>query len=141
MTHRQVMAILPHRVPMLFVEEVRTLMPMKCIETSFFVDPNMDLFKGHFPNNPILPGVIIIEHMAQTVDIMIMTAQEYAGMTPLLLGVNNVRFVNKIVPRDTIICHAAVIAERKDKQIITCKAEAFVNNKLSASGEISIAMR
>lgn len=141
LTHDQVMEILPHRDPMLLVGEVRLLIPMECIETSFFVDPAMDVFRGHFPGDPVFPGVLSVECMAQAVDIMTMTAPKYAGLTPLFLGMNDVRFKKKILPGDTLICRARVTAEREDKKIITCAVSANVNDQQVVSGEITIAMR
>jgi len=114
---------------------------MQSIETRFFVDPAMDLFRGHFPGDPVFPGALSVECMAQAIDIMVMTAPAYQGMTPLFLGMNDIRFKRKILPGETLDCRAVLLTEREEKRIITCKAAGYVNGELAVSGEITVAMR
>ena len=80
----EIKTILPHREPMLLVTSVEDLSPGEDIRAVFFADPKMDIFLGHFPEEPILPGVYSIECMAQAVDILLMSTLRYAGKTPLL---------------------------------------------------------
>lgn len=141
MTHEEVMQVLPHRAPMLLVDTVEQLASMEMIATSFYVDPAMEIFKGHFPGDPVFPGVLSVECMAQAVDIMLMTADKYAGKTPLFLGINNVRFKKKILPGDTLTCRAEMATEREDKGIVTCNAVGYINGEAAVSGEITVAMR
>ena len=82
LNHQQVMEILPHRDPMLLIDEVVALEPMQRIEAKLSIRPEWDIFKGHFPGNPIFPGVLSVECMAQASDILIMTGEKYAGLTP-----------------------------------------------------------
>lgn len=141
LSHEDVMKILPHRSPMLLVDTVSELVPLRSIEAQFFVDPGMEIFKGHFPGDPVFPGVLSVECMAQAVDIMVMTAEKYAGKTPLFLGINSVRFKKKILPGDTLTTCAKVMTEREDKAIITCNATGYINGESAVSAEITIAMR
>ena len=141
MTHDEVMQVLPHRTPMLLVDTVEQLASMEMIATSFYIDPAMEIFKGHFPGDPVFPGVLSVECMAQAVDIMLMTADKYAGKTPLFLGINNVRFMKKILPGDTLTCRAEMATEREDKGIVTCNAVGYINGEAVVSGEITVAMR
>ncbi|MBR4411664.1 MAG: beta-hydroxyacyl-ACP dehydratase, partial [Firmicutes bacterium] len=64
--------IIPHRDPMLLVDEVVEMEPETSIVTRFFVNPEREIFKGHFPEEPVLPGVYTVEIMAQTADILIL---------------------------------------------------------------------
>ena len=137
----EIKTILPHREPMLLVTSVEDLSPGEDIRAVFFADPKMDIFLGHFPEEPILPGVYSIECMAQAVDILLMTTPRYAGKTPLLLGVDKVSFRKKILPGDTLEIHANIISEKREKAIVTCAAEVYVHQERVANGDITIAMR
>lgn len=137
----EIKTILPHREPMLLVTSVEDLRPGEDIRAVFFADSEMDIFRGHFPEEPILPGVYSIECMAQAVDILLMTTPRYARKTPLLLGVDSVRFRKKILPGDTLEIHAYITSEQKEKAIVTCAAEIYVHQERVANGDITIAMR
>ena len=141
MNQDEIKGILPHREPMLLVTSVEELSPGENIRAAFFASPEMDIFRGHFPEEPILPGVYSIECMAQAVDILLMTTPRYAGKTPLLLGVDKVSFRKKILPGDTLEIHANIISEKKEKAIVTCAAEVYVHQERAANGDITIAMR
>ena len=141
LNREEIMNIIPHRDPMLLLSEVEELLPGERITANFFVDPERDIFKGHFPDEPVLPGVYTVESMAQAADVLLMTKECYAGKTPLFLGINNVRFLRKILPGDTIVIKAELIKERAEKAIATCSAEVFDNGELAATGEVTLAMR
>ena len=141
MNQDEIKGILPHREPMLLVTSVEELSPGENIRAAFFASPEMDIFRGHFPEEPILPGVYSIECMAQAVDILLMSTVRYAGKTPLLLGVDKVSFRKKILPGDILEIRANIISEQKEKAIVTCAAEIYVHQERAASGDITIAMR
>ncbi len=141
MNQDEIKGILPHREPMLLVTSVEELSPGENIRAAFFASPEMDIFRGHFPEEPILPGVYSIECMAQAVDILLMSTVRYAGKTPLLLGVDKVSFRKKILPGDTLEIRANIISEQKEKGIVTCAAEIYVHQERAANGDITIAMR
>ena len=141
MNHEEVMQILPHRDPMLMVDTVEALEPMVSIETSFYVKPDWDIFRGHFPGDPVLPGVYSVEACAQACDLVLMKKPSYIGKTPLFLGINNVRFRKKIVPGDTMEIHAELASERAEKAIATCKCQAYTDGDLAVECEVTIAMR
>ncbi len=133
--------ILPHRDPFLLVTTVESAVPGKEIETTFYVDPAMDLFRGHFPDDPMLPGVYCVEILGQSCDIMFMLDPRYAGKYPLLLGANNFRFMRKIRPGDTVVVKDRLLSERPGKAICAAYCEAYVDGELCVSGEITLAMR
>ena len=141
LNHQQVMDIIPHRDPMLLIDEVSALVPGESIVASFWVDPQREIFKGHFPEEPVLPGVYTVEATAQAADILLMSKPVYAGKIPLFLGINNVKFRKKIVPGDTIEIHAKLHSEREEKGIATCACQVFVAGELAAETEVTLAMR
>ncbi len=141
LNHEEVMAITPHRDPILLVDEVSELVPGQSIDASFWVDPAREIFKGHFPGNPVLPGVYTVEATAQVSGIMLLVKPEYKGKTPLFLGINNVRFRKKILPGDTLQIHAELLSERPEKAIASCRCLVNVNGELAAETEVTLAMR
>lgn len=141
LNHRQVMEIIPHRDPMLLIDEVSQLVPGEWITATFWVDPKREIFKGHFPGDPVLPGVYTVESTAQATDLVLMTKPVYAGKVPLFLGINNVKFRKKILPGDTLEIHAELLSERPEKAIATCKCKVFTAGDLAAETEVTIAMR
>ena len=126
---------------MLLVSTVEEMIPGERIVSTFWVDPDREIFKGHFPGEPVLPGVYSVECMAQTADILLLSMDRYAGKVPLFLGINNVRFLRKILPGDTLEIHAKLASERVEKGIATCAAEIYNHGELAATGEVTLAMR
>ena len=126
---------------MLLVSTVEEMIPGDRIVSTFWVDPDREIFKGHFPGEPVLPGVYSVECMAQTADILLLSMDRYAGKVPLFLGINNVRFLRKILPGDTLEIHAKLASERVEKAIATCAAEIYNHGELAATGEVTLAMR
>ncbi len=141
LNHEQVMAIIPHRDPMLLIDEVSELIPGERVVASFYVDPAREIFKGHFPGDPVLPGVYTVEASAQATDLVLMTKPDYAGKIPLFLGINNVKFRKKILPGDTLEIHAEILTQRPEKAIATCKCTVYTAGHLAAESEVTIAMR
>ncbi|MDD7601570.1 MAG: 3-hydroxyacyl-ACP dehydratase FabZ [Firmicutes bacterium] len=132
---------MPHRDSMLLVDEVTEMEPEKEIRTRFHVDPGREIFQGHFPGDPVLPGVYTVEIMAQTADILILSCQRYAGKVPLFVGTDKVRFLHKIMPGDTLEVYARFAEEKREKAIVTCSAEVRCNGVLACTGDVTLAMR
>lgn len=142
LTHQQVMDILPHRAPMLLIDEVISLQPMNRIEAKLWIDPKWDIFRGHFPGNPIFPGVLSVECMAQAADIMIMTGEKYGGLTPLFASIEQAKFFKGILPGDTVTAEVTVSDTNEAKAKVTCRGELYKENgDLAAAAVITIAMR
>ena len=135
MTTDEVKKVIPHREPMLLVDNVKEMEPEKTITTTWYIDPQREIFKGHFPGEPVLPGVYTVENMAQTADILILSTERYVGKVPLFLGVNNVK------PVDTLQTHAVFAKERAEKAIVTCSCEVYNAGVLACTGEVTLAMR
>ena len=141
LTHEQVMEILPHRDPMLLVDQVPQLVPGERVVTTFYVDPAREIFRGHFPGAPVFPGVYTVEAAAQAADLLLMTRPEYAGKTPLFLGIDKTSFRRKILPGDTLEIHVSLAGERPEKAIATCQAQVYVAGELAAETQVTLAMR
>lgn len=133
--------IIPHRDPMLLIDEVIALTPGERIEASFYVSPEREIFRGHFPGAPVLPGVYTTEIMAQASDILILSMDRYAGTIPYFIGIDKVRFLSKIEPGDTIRVISVISMEREEKAIVTCSAEVHNNGILACTGTVTLAMR
>lgn len=141
MGRERIMEIIPHRDPMLLVDTVEELEVGVQITTTFHVSAEREIFKGHFPSEPVLPGVYSVECMAQTADILLLSMERYAGKTPLFLGINNVRFRRKILPGDTVKIHAELMSEVPEKAIAVCSAQIYNHGELAATGDVTLAMR
>ena len=107
------------------------------IEAKRFVSPDEDFFKGHFPNFPIMPGVLVLEAMAQSCALLgshIMSQAANDKSMYLLCGVEKVRFKKKVLPGDTLIFKSSVISSKRG--IWKFKSSAYSEEKLVCSAEI-----
>jgi 3-hydroxyacyl-[acyl-carrier-protein] dehydratase len=141
LNRKEIQGIIPHRDPMLLIDSVANMTPGKSIIALFYVDPTREIFKGHFPSEPVLPGVYSVECMAQTADVLLLSTERYAGKIPLFLGIDHVRFLRRILPGDSIEIHAKLASERTEKAVATCSAEIFCRGELAATGDVTLAMR
>jgi 3-hydroxyacyl-[acyl-carrier-protein] dehydratase len=97
-----IMRILPHRYPFLLVDRVVELEPGKRAVAIKQVTANEPHFTGHFPERPIMPGVLLVEALAQTAGIAVCTLDEYRGKLGLFAGIDDCRFKRMVVPGDTL---------------------------------------
>lgn len=133
--------VIPHRDPMLLIDEVKEIIEGKSIIANFYVDPNREIFKGHFPGAPVLPGVYTVECMAQASDILLLSLERYAGTIPYFIGIDKVKFMKKIEPGDTIEIHSSISLEKREKAIVTCSATVYNKGDIAATGDVTLAMR
>ncbi len=136
----EIKKIIPHRDPILLVDEVVD-MSEDTIITKLYINPKIDIFRGHFPEDPVFPGVYTVEAMAQTADILILSMERYIGKTPLFIGIDQVKFLNKIKPGNTIKIMAKLTTEKIEKGIVTCAVEVFVDEMKACIGNVALAMR
>ena len=133
---------LPHREPFLFVDEVLNINKNSDIHAKKYISDQEYFLKGHFPGNPIFPGVIIIEALGQASGILGFVSM---GKTPeegsiyVLAGVDKVRFRKRVRPGDNIDLYSSVISEKRGIWKFDCKAE--LNNELVCSAIILCADR
>lgn len=141
LNQEEIKKIIPHRDPMLLIDEVTAMVPGERIEAKFYVSPDRDIFRGHFPGEPVLPGVYTTEIMAQASDILLLSMDRYAGKIPFFIGIDKVRFTAKIEPGDTVTVISVISVERQDKAIVTCSAEIYNKEILACKGDVTLAMR
>ena len=94
--------ILPHRPPFLFVDEITALSPGKSASGLWRLTGTEDFFRGHFPGRPLLPGVLMVEAMAQLGGIALLTDDRYAGNLALFGGIDKARFRRQVGPGDML---------------------------------------
>ncbi|MBC7087098.1 MAG: 3-hydroxyacyl-ACP dehydratase FabZ [Tissierellales bacterium] len=134
----EIMNILPHRFPFLFVDRVEVDDEGLSGKGYKNVTINESYFQGHFPNNPVMPGVILIETMAQVGAVIILSKDEYKGKTAYFAGVNNFRFKEKVLPGDTLEIEVNITRVRGS--IGVGEGVAYVRGKKAASGEFMFAI-
>jgi len=132
----QVQEILPHRHPFLMVDKIIE-MKEKSVVGVKSIGFNEPWFKGHFPGNPVFPGVLQMEAMAQTGGILAITMQEGDDeWDTYFLKIDKAKFRDKVVPGDTLIIKLELIAPIR-RGIVTMKGNAFVGNKLVSEAELT----
>ncbi len=97
-----IMKVLPHRQPFLLLDRIEELEEGKSIVAIKNVSYNEPFFAGHFPQEPVMPGVLIVEAMAQAGAVAILSMDEFKGKTGYFGGIKNVKFKRKVVPGDTL---------------------------------------
>ena len=99
---QEIMEILPHRSPFLLVDTIEEMVPGERIVGKKCVTFNEPFFTGHFPGNPVMPGVLIVEALAQAGAVLILSQDDHKGKTAYFAGLDKVRFKRKVVPGDVL---------------------------------------
>jgi beta-hydroxyacyl-ACP dehydratase FabZ len=131
---REIMQILPHRYPMLLIDRILELEPMKYARGYKNVTANEPQFMGHFPTNPLLPGVYMIEAMAQLGGCAIIEPGDMARKVPYLAGIDKAKFRRPVVPGDQLYMEATVLRSKLNIGWVACEAK--VDDKLVCSAEL-----
>ena len=128
--------ILPHRYPFLLVDKVRDIVPMESCVGIKNVTSNEPHFEGHFPQEPVMPGVLIIEAMAQASAVLVGTSLDLAGkgMGTYFMSIDKCRFRRKVVPGDVLELHKKTL--RGGGKVWKFEGRAIVDGELAAEAEI-----
>lgn len=130
--------ILPHRPPFLFVSRIVSLEVGKSAVTEFDVTPDLAIFQGHFPGEPILPGVIILEMLAQSGGLSLLAAEEYRGKLAYLAAVESARFRKPVRPGDVVRAESRILSVKRG--VGKASGRAFVDGEEVASATIVFAV-
>ena len=135
----EIQEILPHRYPFLMVDKIVELEPGKSAKGMKCVSANEMQFMGHFPNFHVMPGVLIIEALAQTGACAILCEEENKGKIAFFGGIKNARFRKQVVPGDVLELHCEIISRRGPVGI--GKACATVVGKVAVTAELTFAIQ
>ena len=133
----EILARIPHRYPFLLVDRAEDYRPHQSIVGIKCVTVNEPFFQGHFPSYPVMPGVLIVEALAQTGAVLMSKSLEVdtAGKTILFMSVDNCRFRQPVRPGDVIRMHVEVLRTRGD--VFKFRGRALVGEKVAAEAEFA----
>lgn len=134
----QIAELLPHRYPFALVDRIIDGEPGQWARGIKCVSVNEQIFCGHFPQEHVMPGVLLIEAMAQVGAVAILSLPEYAGKIAYFGGIKNARFKSKVVPGDVVTLECTLIKRRGPVGI--GQATAKVDGRLAASAELTFAI-
>lgn len=130
--------IIPQRDPFLMIDEVENLTPGKSCIAYKMIKKDEYYFKGHFPGNPIMPGVLIVEALAQTGAVAILSLEENKGKNALFGGIDKLRFKKQVIPGNKLKLEVQIL--KKKGPIGIGEAKASVDGKIVAKGELTFAI-
>lgn len=137
-TAQEIMDIIPHRYPFLLIDTIEELEPgvralgRKCVSV------NEPFFQGHFPGNPVMPGVLIIEALAQVGAVAMLSQPEFKGHTAYFAGIDKARFRQKVVPGDVLSLETEIIKVKGPVGV--GRAVAKVGDKVAAQAELTFSI-
>lgn len=134
----QIMEIIPQRSPFLMIDRVEEYIPGESAIAYKNVCINELFFQGHFPGNPIMPGALIVEAMAQTGAVAVLSLEENKGKNALFGGIDKLKFKKQVVPGDVLKLEVKII--KRKGPIGVGEAIATVDGKLAAKGELTFAI-
>ena len=134
----QIMEIIPHRQPFMLLDTIEELEPGRCARARKCVTYNEPYFAGHFPKEPVMPSVLIVEAMAQAGAVAMLSQPEMKGKTAYFAGIQSAKFKKKVVPGDVLELEVEIVKVKGPIGI--GKGTAYVDGKTAASAEIMFAI-
>lgn len=125
--------LLPHREPFIWVSRIIECEPGISITAELDIDPDLELFKGHFPDEPVFPGVLIMEALAQAATCCIMSMPDQETRIGYFAGIDKAKFREMVLPGDTLVLKAQITA--MSKRFCKADVEAYKNGKLAAQAQ------
>jgi 3-hydroxyacyl-[acyl-carrier-protein] dehydratase len=137
-TTKEIMEIIPHRQPFLLIDTIEELEVGKKAVGKKCVSYNEPFFAGHFPQEPVMPGVLIVEALAQVGAVAILSLPENKGKTAYFGAINSAKFKGKVVPGDVLLLETEIIKSKGP--IGVGSAKAYVDGKVVAQAELTFAL-
>ena len=137
LTTEEIKKVIPHREPFIFLDTVLDYKIYEYLEAEFYIRKDLDVFRGHYPDKPIFPGVLIIESMAQASVVLGILSSEKSVNAVYFLSADKIKFRNPVLPGDTLQINIKII--QQNARCCKVKAIAKVKTKIVAEG-ILIAM-
>ena len=137
-TTQEILDIIPHRQPFMLIDTIEESEPGIRAVGKKCVSYNEPYFAGHFPGNPVMPGVLIIEALAQVGAVAILGLPENKGKTAYFAGIDKAKFKQKVVPGDVLMLETRIIKTKGPIGI--GEATAMVNGKVAAKAELTFAI-
>ncbi|MBQ6806814.1 MAG: 3-hydroxyacyl-ACP dehydratase FabZ [Lachnospiraceae bacterium] len=138
LTAKQIMEIIPHRQPFMLIDTVEELEPGVKAVAKKCVSYNEPFFAGHFPSEPVMPGVLIVEALAQTGAVAILSQPEFKGKTAYFAAINSAKFKGKVTPGDVLTLETEIIKVKGP--IGVGAAKAYVDGKMVVQAELTFAI-
>ncbi len=138
MNTKEIMEILPHRHPFLLIDTIEELEVGQKAVAKKCVSYNEPFFAGHFPQEPVMPGVLIIEALAQTGAVAILSEPQFKGKIAFFAGIKEAKFKGKVVPGDVLRLETEIIKVKGP--IGVGSAKAYVGDKLVTQAELTFAI-
>lgn len=135
----QIQEILPHRYPFLLVDRITECEPGKSATGIKCVSANESQFMGHFPQKHVMPGVLIIEALAQTGAVALLAEEKNKGKIAYFGGIKQARFKRQVIPGDVLTLKCEIISSKGPVGI--GKAEAYVGDQLAVTAELTFAIQ
>ncbi len=138
LTTKEIMEIIPHRHPFLLVDTIEELEPGVRAKGKKCVTYNEPFFAGHFPSEPVMPGVLVVEALAQVGAVALLSQPGFKGKTAYFGAINSAKFKKKIVPGDVLLLETEIIKIKGPIGIGSAKA--YVDGKLAVQAELTFAI-
>ena len=138
LTKEEIKKIIPHRDPFLLIDEIREITPLKHAVGVKYVSKDEPYFEGHFPGQPVMPGVLIIESLAQVGAAILLIHESYQGKIAYFAGIKNAKFRRSVYPGDELVLTCELTKIRASYGVGIAKA--YVNDQLVCEADISFAV-